>query len=130
MKAIDTNIIARIVLGDDEAQAQQAALILRDPVWISMTVWLELGWVLGRRLGLDREVVADAMATILLIETVHTPDPEGLSWAIERYRAGGDWADMLHLVVARGVADRFVTFDRAILKCAGSGSPVPIETLA
>lgn len=130
MKAVDTNIIARFVLGDDPAQARMAATILGDPVWISLSVWLELGWVLGKRLGIERGIAADMLATILSINTVHTPDPVGLSWAIERYRTGADWGDMVHLLAAGGIAERFVTFDRAIVTQAGVSPPLPIETLA
>ena len=130
MKAIDTNVIARAILGDDAVQSPIAVSTLREPVWISMTVWLELGWVLGTRLGLDRSIVADAIATVLAMESVNTPDRAGLDWAIDRFRAGADWADMIHLLSARGFAGSFVTFDRAITPRAGDAPPLPIQTLA
>lgn len=128
MKAVDTNILARLILQDEPHQARLAEAIVREPVWVSHTVWIELGWVLGKRLRLDHATVADAMATLLMLETVHVADREGLAWAIERYRAGADWADAVHLVAARGVADRFVTFDRGIARI--DTPPLPIETLA
>jgi predicted nucleic-acid-binding protein len=128
VKAVDTNVLARLILQDDPHQTSLAEAILRNPVWVSHTVWVELGWVLAKQLRLDRAIVADALLTVLTIETVHVADREGLLWAIERYRAGADWADAVHLVAARGVADRFVTFDKAI---AGIDlPPLPIETLA
>lgn len=128
MKAVDTNILARLILQDEPHQARLAEAIVREPVWVSHTVWIELGWVLGKRLRLDHAIVADAMATLLMLETVHVADREGLAWAIERYRAGADWADAVHLVAARGVADRFVTFDRGIEQI--DTPPLPVETLA
>ena len=128
MRAVDTNILARLILQDEPHQARLAEAIVREPVWVSHTVWIELGWVLGKRLRLDHAIVADAMATLLMLETVHVADREGLAWAIERYRAGADWADAVHLVAARGVADRFVTFDRGIARI--DTPPLPIETLA
>lgn len=127
MKAVDTNILARLILQDDPRQARLAETILREPVWVSHTVWIELGWVLGKRLRLDHAVAADALETLLMLETVHVADREGLAWAIERYRAGADWADAMHLVAARGVADRFVTFDLGIARI--DTPPLPIETL-
>lgn len=128
MRAADTNILARLILQDEPHQARLAEAIVREPVWVSHTVWIELGWVLGKRLRLDHATVADAMATLLMLETVHVADREGLAWAIERYRAGADWADAVHLVAARGVADRFVTFDRGIARI--DTPPLPVETLA
>ena len=129
MKSVDTNILARLVLQDDERQVELARDIMRAPVWVTHTVWLELGWVLGKRLRLDHAIVADALLTLLSLSTVHVADRDGLEWAIERYREGADWGDVLHLVAVRGASDVFVTFDRRIERAAGDDPPVIIETL-
>jgi predicted nucleic-acid-binding protein len=128
VKAVDTNILARFVLADDQRQSAIAAEILNAPVWVGMTIWLELGWVLSTRAGLGRAMVADAIETLLQLGSIHTADRDGLLWAVTRYRAGADWADMIHLVSARSVADGFVTFDRGIATYAAQ-SPVPIDTI-
>ena len=130
MRAIDTNVAARFLLNDDEHQTARATAILREPVWIAMTVWLELGWVLSTRIGLDRGMVADALDALLQFDTVHTDDRDGLGWAIARYRAGADWADMVHLVASRAVADAFATFDQRVAADAGRQTPLPVETIA
>jgi predicted nucleic-acid-binding protein len=130
MRALDTNVLARLVLADDDQQYASAIALIGQPVWITTTVWIELGWVLSKRLRLDRAVVSEALRTILMIETVHTADRDGIGWAIERYRAGADWADMIHLITARGVAETFVTFDRGIVAQAGPDTPIAIETLS
>ena len=127
MRAVDTNVLARLVLADHAAQCDAAAALLETPAWITSTVWLELGWVLGKRL--DRPDVCDALAGILAMETIHTFDSDGLTWAIDRYRAGADWADVIHLISARGIAASFTTFDRDIAKCVGDTPPLTIETL-
>lgn len=129
MRAVDTNILARLILADDDPQYRIATTILEGPVWVTATVWLELGWVLGKRLQLDRAVVGDALQTVLMTQTVHTFDHDGMHWAIDRYRAGADWADVVHLVMARGIADSFATFDRGIARFSGDAPPLPIETL-
>lgn len=129
MRAVDTNVLARLILQDDVRQAELAADVLRDPVWVSTSVWVELGWVLSKRLKLERTVIGDALSVILAMDSVHVADRSGLEWAISRYRHGADWADVVHLVAARGVADRFVTFDRVLADLAAPCS-VPIETLA
>lgn len=128
MKAVDTNILARFILADDEHQSEMASEILGTPVWVSLTVWLELGWVLSKRAALGRAMVADAIETLLQLGTIHTADRDGLAWAVARYRAGADWADVIHLVSARTAADGFVTFDRGIATYAAQ-SPIPVETL-
>ncbi len=129
MRAVDTNILARLILQDDERQTAVAADILGEPVWVALSVWTELGWLLFKRLKLQRETVADALSTLLTVETVRVADPIGLSWAIDRFRAGADWADMVHLIAARGAADVFATFDAGIAPAAPD-APIPIETLA
>ena len=128
MIAVDTNVLARFILADDRTQAETAAVILAAAAWVSATVWVELGWVLGTRLGLDRPLVADALDTLLNLRTLHTADPEGMLWAVERYRSGADWADMVHLVSTRNDAERFATFDRRLARQAGTPTPLPIET--
>lgn len=130
MNAIDTNVLARFILHDDDAQAERAADVLLAPVWVSLTVWLELGWVLGKQLKLQRDIISDALETLLALDTVHTVERSGLLWAVDRFRAGADWADMIHLVAARGSADKFSTFDGQLARRAGAATPVPVETLA
>ena len=47
MIAIDTNVLVRIVTNDQPEQARRAAiLLLNQPVFISKTVILGVGWVL------------------------------------------------------------------------------------
>lgn len=129
MNAVDTNVLARFLLHDDQAQAERAADVLRAPVWVSLTVWLELGWVLGKQLKLKRGVISDALETLLALDTIHTGERAGLLWAVDRFRAGADWADMIHLV-AGGSADRFTTFDGQLARQAGASTLLPVESLS
>ena len=130
MKSIDTNVLARLVLADDARQYEVALQVIEHPVWVSPTVWLELGWLLGTKLKRDRQVIANAMLVLLDLENVNTPDREGVHWAIERFRSGTDWADAMHLVTSVDVATTFATFDRGVAKTLGDEAPMPIETLA
>lgn len=130
MRAVDTNVLARLILQDDEGQVRVAEAVVRQPFWITQTVWLELGWLLYKRLKLDRSVVCDALQAIASIETAYTSDASGISWAISQFRRGADWADVVHLTAAGDKADRFSTFDAGIARQIGEASPIPIETLA
>ena len=116
MRALDTNVLARWVLRDDEAQALAADAILREPCLVSITVMLELGWVLDRSLRLPRATVASMLGQILQLTTVTAENLAGLTWALERYRAGADWADAVHLADTTGLATAFVTFDRGLVR--------------
>lgn len=128
MKAVDTNVLARLLLADDPAQHAAAIRIMEGEVWITPTVWLELGWLLGKRLKLPRHVMADMFDALLSTATVSTSDEDGLRWAIERFRSGADWGDAMHVMMARDVASSFVTFDRGILTAIGGEAPLAVET--
>jgi predicted nucleic-acid-binding protein len=127
--ALDTNVILRWILRDDEAQAVIAEKLLGEPCWINTTVLLELGWVLQSRGKLSRDVICDAMMLLITLPEVHIDRLEDVRWALKQFRSGADFADMLHLASAAKV-DRFVTFDRKMAKQAGENAPVPVETLS
>lgn len=129
MRSIDTNVLARWVLGDDPAQLPVAEALLAEPVRVSHTVLLELGWVLHKALSLPRETVADMLQQIVGVDTVQLKNRGALAWAIGRFRRGADWGDVMHLVTSSEDADAFATFDRKLAVKAGSESPIVVETL-
>lgn len=129
MISVDTNVVARFILGDDEQQATAAANVLQQPFFLSFSVLVELGWVLEKSIGMARRQMADAIGMILSMEQAIVPNADGLEWAIERYRTGADWADMVHLVAAASRSDRFYSFDRKLSQQAGADAPLLVETL-
>lgn len=130
MIAVDTNVVLRLVLDDDPVQVAAArALMLREPLYVSLGVLLETGWVLQSRYGLPRAEVADALTLVSSLDRLIVARLQLALWAIERFRAGADLADMVHLVSAAKIG-RLATFDRRVAKDVGPDSPVTIETLA
>lgn len=129
MKAVDTNVLARFVLGDDPAQSALAAQLLGTPCFAPDTVLLETAWLLSSRFNLSRTTVAETLRDLISLPNLAVSNPEKLVWAIDRFAAGADFADMLHIVTSQG-ADSFVSFEKRLANLAGSESPLPIETLA
>lgn len=129
VRAVDTNVLARWLLGDDPAQSALAIQILREPAYVSLTVLTELGWVLEKSLKIPRPIVAGMLHKVVEVENVQVEQCNSVLWAIDRFLQGADWADMMHIVAATGAAPVFATFDKAIARKAGSESPVPVETL-
>lgn len=129
MRAVDTNVLARWVLGDDVEQAGLAERVMADPVWIPQTVLLELGWMLDKPIGLPRATVAAMLRRVLNLETAVVEGRPLLLWALGRYADGADWADMVHLAAIGENAESFVTLDLALARKAGSDCPIRIETL-
>lgn len=128
MRSVDTNVIVRWLLRDDLRQAEIADQIMDQPIEITLTVMLELAWVLMSIGRMSRDQFADVMQGILTIRTVYVIDRDRLRWAVDRFRAGADWEDLIH-IVATQAAGRFATFDKALRKQAGASTPIPIEIL-
>jgi predicted nucleic-acid-binding protein len=117
--ALDTNILARYLLDDEPAQARAARRLLADAkaeYWIPVTVVLELAWVL-RKTDAPRNVVMEKLRDLLSLRNVRVQNADlvfqSLRWAAQ----GMDLADALHLVLS-GKAERFATFDEALIKQA------------
>lgn len=127
MIALDTNLLVRLIVQDDEAQARAVERLLirarRDQVslFVADVVMCELVWVLTRRLGLGRADIAGALDRLLRTELVVVADAAITSRALEAYRVGrGDFADYLIREQAMAHdASEVVTFDRTLRGEAG-----------
>lgn len=129
MQILDTNVLARWLLNDDPVQAELADDAVTQPFLLTWTVFTELGWVLEKAVGVPRPIVSQMMEQLLSLDNAHADNPAAVAWAIERYRAGADWADMMHLASAPFDASGFTTFDRKLARQAGEDSPLPVKLL-
>ena len=122
MIALDTNVLVRLVLHDDETQAKAAERLLvrarreQTEMFVADVVLCELVWVLTRRAGLSREDIATALDQLLRTELFVVDDAAKIERALAAYRAGkGDFADYLIREQARGAgAGEVGTFDRSL----------------
>ena len=122
MIALDTNVLVRLVLQDDETQARAAErLVVRarreqTHLFVADVVWCELVWVLTRRAGLSRGDIAAALDQLLRTELIIVAAPAVIERSLAAYRKGkGDFADYLVREQARAIdAGDVVTFDRAL----------------
>jgi predicted nucleic-acid-binding protein len=128
MIAVDTNVIVRFLVGDDPHQTVLARRTVARGIFVSHGVLMEAEWVLRTAYRLTAVWIADAFLDLVDLDCVQTDDPDLLRWAIDRYRTGADWADMLHLIAGRAHAG-FATFDRALPRQAGVDAPVGIEVV-
>lgn len=104
-----------------------AEAVLREDFTLGVTVLMEVEWVLRSVYRWPRARIVTGLRLLLDMPTlIHAPALA--NWAVDRYAAGADFADMMHLCAAGG-ADIFVTFDRRIAGFAGAESPVSVETL-
>jgi len=116
--AVDTNVVVRLLLNDDERQGAKArALFESGDVWIGATVLLEVAWVLESVYGLDGVEAAEALDRLLGLPNVRVENPGAIATALAAAKQGVDLADALHL--GRAPEDvEFATFDRALARSA------------
>ena len=123
MIAIDTNILVRLVTGDDDVQAKRAAALFeREAIFVSKTVLLETEWVLRFSYELTRPVILNALKNAVGLPQVTVEDSPAVAEALALFEAGMDFADALHLASGRE-AERFATFDERLKKSAAAAAP-------
>ncbi len=118
MTAVDTNILVRLLTGDDPKQEAAARSLFADgPIWIAKTVLLETGWVLGSAYGYGEKAVRDALARLLGLPDVHVEDETAVAEALALMEQGIEFADALH-ISSRPPGASFVSFDRMLVRRA------------
>lgn len=118
MLAVDTNIIVRLLVGDDPRQTALATeAFASHQIFISKTVLLETEWVLRGVYGLNPEMIRQSILGILGLRNVSVEDPEVVSAAMDFIKHGLDFADAFHLA-SRPARAHFASFDRALVRKA------------
>jgi predicted nucleic-acid-binding protein len=116
MIAVDTNVVVRLVVGDDQHELERAKALFRDgSIFIGLSVFLETEWVLRSAYGCSRQQVVSAFLGLAGLPNVTVEHPTVLRDVIMAHRDGVDFADALHAIggVAAGVLV-FATFDEAL----------------
>jgi predicted nucleic-acid-binding protein len=110
--ALDTNVLVRLVTGDDVAQARRVAARIDsgDAFFVSLTVALELEWVLRGAYRLAPSRVLAAFEALLSIRNLRFAEDQLLTRALHHYRLGLDFADALHLEAAHSCS-AMLSFD-------------------
>jgi len=135
MRALDANVLARFFVEDaDDPQAarQRPAAIaaLSERSFVSVTVLLELEWVMRGFYELPPRDVSRVLRALASIEHVTLEDRDAVLVAIDAFDRGLDLADALH-VARSSRASAFATFDKRLAKRAsGVGLAPPVEVLA
>ena len=128
MIAVDTNVVVRLLTGDDAHQAARAKeLFESETVWLAKTVLLETEWVLRRLYGFSRRSVVEALADLIALPSVRCEDDSAVVEALRCTGEGMDFADALHLASA-GAAERFVTFEADFARRArAAATSIPVS---
>jgi predicted nucleic-acid-binding protein len=130
MIAVDTNVLIRLLTGDDPKQEAAArSLFAAGKVWIAKTVLLETGWVLRSLYGFDEGAVREALTKLLGLKNVQVEDEASVAAALELIVNGIEFADALHLS-SRPAGVAFVSFDRGFVRRARRAGVPDITEMA
>lgn len=118
MNGVDTNVIVRLLTGDEPGQSEKARAILKKPdVFVPDTVMLESEWVLRHAYGFETTAIHDAFSKLCGLPNVILPNPHRMLTALQWYADGMDFADALHLAASQGCRV-FFSFDRKLVRKA------------
>ena len=127
MLAVDTNVLLRNIVQDDDRQAEAARHFLQkltpeQPGFICREVALELVWVLERTYKFPRTRIADLMLGLTGTAGVVIENVEDISDAAHRYRqSSADFSDLMILAAAKRVrAKPLYTFDQKLARMEGA----------
>jgi len=125
MRAVDTNILVRFLVGDDEQQAQQIYALFRqaelenEQFMVPLLVVLELMWVLDAVYEVSRREIIDSLKDLLLMPILKFEAHPAVQECIAAAQAAGkpDLPDLLIAHSARRLGcEQILTFDKKAAK--------------
>jgi predicted nucleic-acid-binding protein len=119
MRAIDTNVLVRLVVRDDTNQVRVAEEFVENGAWVSHLVLAETMWVLDAVYERTPEQIATAADMLLNHQQLTVQDSDVVAAAIESFRKRPSlgFSDCLVLEIARKVGNLPLgTFDRDLAK--------------
>jgi predicted nucleic-acid-binding protein len=123
MRAIDTNVLVRIIIRDDARQAAAADRFVERGAWVSVLALAEASWVLTSIYDRNPAELATSVRMLLDHEHIALQDPDVIEAALEAFRARPSvgFSDCLLLEMARKAGHLPLgTFDRGLGGLAGS----------
>lgn len=122
MRAVDTNVLVRLITRDDPKQVSGAEAFVAAGAWAGHVVLAETTWVLSAVYGLRPAAIAAAVEMLLNHDHMTIQDADVVAAALARYRAapGTSFSDCLVLEIARKAGHQPLgTFDRDLARLDG-----------
>jgi predicted nucleic-acid-binding protein len=123
VRAVDTNVLVRLVTRDDARQVAAAEAFLTRGAWVSHVVLVEAVWVLASVYELDAPAVATAVDMLLNHRDLSIQDADVVARALRQFRQkpSVDFSDCLVLESARKAGHLPLgTFDRDLARLDGA----------
>ena len=123
MRALDTNLLVRLLARDDPAQLATAEAFIERGAWVSHLVLAETVWVLDAVYGRSAKQLAAAIELLLDHQSLTIQDADTVQAALAHFRARPKlgFSDCLVLEIARKAGHQPLgTFDRALSRLEGT----------
>jgi predicted nucleic-acid-binding protein len=123
VRAVDTNVLVRLIARDDTRQAAAAEAFIRAGAWVPHVVLVETMWVLLSVYGLAPPAIANGIEMLLNHRDLTVQDADVVEAALGRYRANPTigFSDCLVLETARKAGHLPLgTFDRNLARLDGA----------
>ena len=123
MRAVDTNVLVRLVTGDDAKQASAAEKFVSNGAWVSHLVLAETIWVLSTVYDRDPQTLVLTVDFLLKHRDLTIQDAEVVVAALVHFRNRPSlgFSDCLMLEIARKAGHvPMGTFDRTLAKLDGA----------
>ncbi len=123
MRAVDTNVLLRLIVRDDADQVARAEAFLAQGAWVSLPVLVEAVWVLKSVYGLGRQRIGIVLDMLVEHDRLTLQDEDVVRRAcalFARERSAG-FSDCLIVEVARKAGHVPVgTFDKRMTRLDGT----------
>lgn len=123
MRAVDTNLLVRLIVRDDAVQVAAAEAFVSSGAWVSHLVLAETIWVLDAVHERKPAQLAAAIEMLLNHEHLSIQETDVVARALELFRGrpSPGFSDCLVLEIARKAGHLPLgTFDRALAKLDGT----------
>jgi predicted nucleic-acid-binding protein len=123
MRAVDTNVLVRLITRDDARQPAATDSFIEKGAWLSILALAETVWVLSSVYGLNPAGVATAIDMLLSHKDLTLQDSEAVAAALDLFRSRRALAssDCLMLELARKAGHLPLgTLDRNLAKADGT----------
>jgi predicted nucleic-acid-binding protein len=123
MRAVDTNVLVRLITGDDARQAASAEEFIRNGAWVSVLALAETMWVLAAVYDRTSSGIVAAIEMLLDHQNLTVQDSDVVAEALHLFRSRPSlgFSDCLILELARKAGHMPLgTLDRSLGKVEGA----------
>jgi predicted nucleic-acid-binding protein len=123
MRAVDTNVLVRLLTRDDEKQVAAAEAFVAPGAWVPQLAVAEATWLLAAVYDREPDAIANAVEMLLSHEHLTVQDADVVAAAVDQFRRRpkAGFSDCLMVEVARKAGHTPLgTFDRELGRVDGA----------